>query len=102
MREYAVEKDVLFAIRGKKETCDKNGVNYIITCTSCENVYNGETSKNAYTPGKQHLDEYNSKAETSVMWRRRECRENVLQIFKMQVTGQYQNDAILRQIAKAV
>ena len=37
----------------KKGSCDKNGVNYLITCTSCEDVYHGETSKNAYTRGKQ-------------------------------------------------
>ena len=46
----------------KKGLCDKNGVNYIITCMGCESVgqkreYNGETSKNAYKRGKQHQDE---------------------------------------------
>ena len=87
----------------KKGSCDKNGVNYVITCTSCEDVYHGETSKNAYTRGKQHLDEYNNKAGKSVMWRHcRERHENVLQEFKMRVTGQYRNDAMLRQIAEAV
>ena len=28
---------------------------------------NGQTSKNAHTQGKQHLDEYNNKAGKSVM-----------------------------------
>ena len=84
-----------------KGLLDKNGVNYVIT--SCENVYKGETSKNAYIRGKQHLDEYNNKMGKSVMWRHcRELHEIVLQIFKMRVTGQYQNDAMLRQIAEAV
>ena len=45
----------------KKGLCDKNGVNYVITCLGCENSgqkgeYIGETSKNAYTRGKQHQD----------------------------------------------
>ena len=87
----------------KKGSCDKNGVNYAITCTNCENVYNGETSKNAYTRGKQHLDEYENKAGKSVLWRHcRERHENELQEFKMRVTGQYRNDSMLRQIAEAV
>ena len=34
---------------------------------------NGETLKNAYTRGKQHLDEYNNKAGKSLMWRK--CQE---------------------------
>ena len=38
-----------------------------------------------------------------MMWRHcRERHENVLQEFKMRVTGQYRNDAMLRQIAEAV
>ena len=86
-----------------KESCDKNGINYAVTCTSCENVYHGETSKNAFTRGKQHLDEYRNKASKSVLWRHcRERHENQLQEFKMRVTGQYRNDAMLRQIAEAV
>ena len=86
-----------------KGSCDKNGINYAVTCTSCENVYHGETSKNAFTRGKQHLDEYRNKASKSVLWRHcRERHENQLQEFKMRVTGQYRNDAMLRQIAEAV
>ena len=87
----------------KKGSCDKNGINYAITCVSCENVYHGETSKNAFTWGKQHLDEYDNKAAKSVLWRHcRERHDNELQEFKMRVTGQYRNDAMLRQIAEAV
>ena len=86
-----------------KGSCDKNGINYAITCVSCENVYHGETSKNAFTRGKQHLDEYSNKAAKSVLWRHcRERHDNQIQEFKMKVTGQYRNDAMLRQIAEAV
>ena len=81
------------------KTNDKNGVNYVVTCTYCENVYNGETSKNAYTRGKQHLDEYNNKSGKSVML---DIVEKVTKNLKMRVKGQYRNDAMLRKIAEAV
>ena len=50
----------------KKALCDKNGVNYVIRCVGCENLrknttnreHHGDTSKNAYTGGKQHQDVY--------------------------------------------
>ena len=59
--------------------------------------------ENAYTRGKQNLNEYNNKLGKSVMRRHcQECHENELQELKMRVTGQYWNDAMLRQIAEAV
>ena len=49
------------------------------------------------------MDEYNNKAEKSVLWRHcRERHDNQIKEFKMRVTGQYRNDAMLRQIAEAV
>ena len=67
-----------------KGSCEKNGVNYVIMCASCENFFNRKTSKNAYTRGKQYFDEYNNKVGISVMWRHcRERYENELQEFKM-------------------
>ena len=74
----------------------------------CENSgqkeeYNGETSKNAYTRGKQHQDEYRKQSPNLVLWRH--CQErynNERQKFTMPVTGQYRNYAMLRQIAESV
>ena len=45
---------------GGRGSCEKESVNYDITCIGCEedemkSVYHGETSKNTYTRGKQHL-----------------------------------------------
>ena len=47
----------------RKGSCNKNRANYVITCVGCENSgkkgeYHGETSKNAYTRGRQHQDKY--------------------------------------------
>ena len=91
----------------KKGSCDKNGVNYVITCVGCENSgkkgeYHGETSKNACTRGR-HQDEYRKQSSDSIMWRQcQERHDNERQEFTMQVTGQYRNDAMLRQIAESV
>ena len=49
------------------------------------------------------MDEYDNKAAKLVSWRHcQERHDNELQEFKMRVTGQYRNDAMLRQIAEAV
>ena len=57
---------------GGKGSCDKEGVTYAITCVDCaekgvERVYQGETSKNAYTRGKKHLDDLDGRRFVSVM-----------------------------------
>ena len=93
---------------GGRGSCLKEGVNYDIACVGCEEmghsrVYKGESSKNGFTRGKKHLQELDGKAAAAVMWRH--CREHhgdVVQDFRMSITGNYQNDAMLRQITEAV
>ena len=52
----------------------KEVVTYSITCNNCAErdivtVYHGETSKNAYTHGKKHLEDLGRKIDASVMQR---------------------------------
>ena len=93
---------------GGRGSCEKENVNYDIACVGCEedetkSVYHGETSKNSYTRGAQHLKDLEKRRSTSVMWRH--CREkhggNIVG-FRMGVTGHYRNDAMMRQISEAV
>eukprot|EP00794_Sanderia_malayensis_P013424 gene13424-14803_t len=47
---------------GGRGSCSKDGINYEIACVGCEQQgrdvkYHGESSKNGYTHGKQHLEE---------------------------------------------
>ena len=52
---------------------------------------------------KKHLEEFDRRTESSVIWRH--CRERhggEIQDFKMNITGSYRNDAMLRQISEAV
>ena len=88
---------------GGKGSCSTNGVNYAIKCVGCERTYHGETSRNGFSRGKEHLQELDGQAASSVMWRH--CRERhggTIQDFTMDITGNYRNDAMLRQIAEAV
>ena len=93
---------------GGRGSCSKDGINYDITCVGCEDegqakAYVGESSKNGFTRGKKHLQELDGKTTSSVMWRH--CREyhgSDIQDFRMSVTGNYSNDAMLRQISEAV
>ena len=89
---------------GGKGSCSKEGVNYEIVCVGCgEGTYHGETSKNGFTRGKKHLQELDGRSASSVIWRH--CSERhggTIQDFTMNITGNYRNDAMLRQISEAV
>ena len=107
-KERCGRESCLVCTTGGKGSCGKEGVTYSITCNNCAErdvvrVYHGETSKNAYTRGKKHLEDLDRKIDASVMWRH--CRldhNSELQDFTMSVTGLYRNDCMLRQIAEGV
>ena len=98
----------LICEKNGRGSCSKDGINYEISCVGCEEdnhggKYHGESSKNGFTRGKKHLEEFDRRAESSVIWRH--CRERhggEIQDFKMNITGNYRNDAMLRQISEAV
>ena len=63
-------------------------------------VYYGETARNAFTRGKEHLKDLDRKSTNSVMWRHcREKHEGSIPDFRMNVKACYGKDAMLRQIA---
>ena len=72
-------------------------------CTECNNIYVGETSRSAYTRGKEHEKSLSNKEERSALWKHcKEKHNNEVQRFQMSVTGLYPNDAMLRQISQGV
>ena len=92
-----------------KGRCDKNGVTYEIECRGCSQeegkrkVYYGETARNAFTRGKEHLKDLDRRSAGSVLWRHcRETHEGSIPDFRMNVKACYGKDAMLRQIAEAV
>ena len=53
--------------------CSRESVTYEIKCAGCNNVYVGETSRSAYTRGKEHSKSLSNKEERSALWKH--CRE---------------------------
>ena len=93
--------------------CEKEGVGYEIHCEECgkegiERKYIGETSKNAYTHGKQHIEKYCSKSkktrEASFIWKYAEDKhDGSLDVnFGMNVLLNYLEDPLGRQLNEGV
>ena len=83
--------------------CTRHGVTYDIKCQGCESVYVGETARNAYTRGNEHMECMKKDRERSALWKHCvEKHDAEQQDFKMSVIGVYDNDAMLRQLAESV
>ena len=68
-----------------------------------EKIYIGETSCNAYTRGKEHLASLSRSEESSVLWKHSKEKHNgSIPQFYISVKGQFKDDAMLRQVSKAV
>ena len=89
----------------KKGNCRKPGVTYDIRCEGdCdEDAYNGETFKNTFARGKEHLDDYEKKRSSSVMWKHCQKKHGgVEQQFNMRVVDCSRRDPMMRQILEAI
>lgn len=100
------KKDCFVCENEGKGDCTKNNINYTITCKEeCKrkDIYKGETSNNGYKRGKEHQELLKNKNKDSILWKH--CVEQhggEMQKFKMDITGSYENDAMLRQIVEGV
>ena len=91
-------------------SCRARGINYSIFCCKCEEdidegVYHGQTSRNAFLRGAEHIDEFNKKVDKSVLWKHCRNKHNGQTEgidFRMNVVGVYHRDPMKRQIAEAV
>ena len=83
--------------------CRNTGISFELVCQVCHHQYIGETSRSAYTRGKEHLRALEQREETSVMWRH-SCDKHGGDVpsFTMNVTGMFHDDAMLRQITESV
>ena len=97
-----------FPCRGNKGgNCWREGVTYTLWCEECgERVaaYQGETGRNGYTRGREHLENLEAKNEDkSVLWLHsiyhHQRREDVE--YSMRVTGGYK-DSLDRQVMERV
>lgn len=91
---------------GDKKNCRKNEIKYHINCEDdiCkEDIYHGETSRNGYTRGEEHLNAYRNHAEGSHMWKH--CVQKhggEEKQFKMRIDRTFRKDPLLRQITEAI
>ena len=89
---------------GESGGCRNNGVTYEVKCKKCDHLYIGETGRNAYTRGLEHIEGMKNKNEESVLHKHNiENHEGNLTStdFVMVVTGTFGGDATKRQIAEA-
>jgi len=86
-----------------KGPCRATNVTYEIKCNKCNQKYMGETSRNMYSRGKEHLREMDLHNEKSVLWKHaQEKHQEVIPNFTCNITEIFQRDAMLRQIIEAV
>ena len=82
--------------------CRTNNITYSLECKQCKDIYIGETSRNAYTRGKEHESQMDRKDKNSVMLRHQQHKHpGETPSFEMKVTGTYRS-ALDRQISEAV
>ena len=89
---------------GGNGRCRTQGVTYEIECKTCGDKYIGETGRNAYTRGKEHLKnaEPDKNVKSVLKTHSIEKHDSILQEFRMNVTGVFSQDPMLRQIVEAV
>ena len=60
-------EDCLVCKQAGKGPCNAHGVTYEIECQGCENKYIGETARNAYTRGTEHVGGLENQDEKSAL-----------------------------------
>ena len=102
--------DCLVCQTGGEGPCRAPSVTYQIRCVVCGedfsspgSAYEGETSRNCYCRGKEHIRDLENKKDSSPLWRHtRDKHSGVVPEYQMSVTGNYKNDAMMRQIMESV
>ena len=87
--------------------CQKNSSGYRVTCLSCQragisSIYEGETGKNGFTRGLEHLAVLRLEDEENAMWKHCLVQHDGLQAeFEMKILRTF-NSCLERQVNEAV
>ena len=102
-KEKCGKEDCMICSSGGSGNCRTNNVTYKIECSLCNEIYIGETGRNGYTRGREHLTAYSKKDSDSVLLRhvREKHSDTIPPEFKMSVIGTHKS-AMDRQISEAV
>ena len=88
---------------GGKGPCHALNVIYKIACKECDQEYIGETARNAYSRGKEHLKDLEDKNDGSVLWKHaKQEHQGRMPEFSSSIVERFENDALLRQISESV
>ena len=86
------------------KNCHKGNVCYTMECKveGCDAGYDGETHRNAYTRGKEHMQKYNRGDESSFIYKHQVEKHNSQPAkFEMKVVKSFK-DPLSRQVTEAV
>ena len=92
-----VNADCLLCRTDGMGSCRSTGVTYELVCQACKSKYVGETSRSAYTRGREHFHALERREESSVMWKHCIDKHERNEVsFVMNVTGVFHDDEMLR------
>ena len=89
---------------GGGKLCHKGNVCYIMDCKidGCDAVYDGESHRNAYTRGREHMQKYERKDESSFIYKHQVEQHNSQPAnFGMRVARSFK-DPLSRQVTEAI
>ena len=97
LREIGCKREECFPCRGERGgNCERNGIGYRIRCKTCEEVdglrtlYEGETGRNGYSRGKEHLAGLENKNEDNPLWKHSRIQHNGVEPeFEMKILSQH-------------
>ena len=98
------EKCMICRHGGGRGMCRKTGVTYEVGCKMCGGRYIGETSRNGFTRGREHMEDIMKKNKESPFVVHSEERHGRarLEDYEMKIIGVYGGDATKRQVAEAI
>ena len=95
LKEKGCKREKCLPCQSGGGNCENNGAGYRVECLTCvlagrESTYEGETGKNGYTRGLQHLDALRLEDEKNALWRHCQIAHDGLRAeFKMTVLRNY-------------
>ena len=106
-KKFCDRDDCLQCTSGGKGDCNVESINYNIKCAELRclkrNIYEGESSYNSYTRGKEHNQKLNAKDEKSALWRHcKDMHYGIKQKFIMNTSESFKDDSLKRQISESV
>ena len=89
----------------KPTNCRKDGIIYKITCDRCQAYYIGESARNANSRGREHLNDYETNKDCSIMQRHTQLHhqhDTHAPKYTMTVKQIYRDKCMDRQIPESI